>query len=291
MAEELPLIQLKNNGEINRSRSSLNYKKKEKDKEKERNKKATAKKASKGGSGGPFGFLKTTNDWLEDCPLRIVAAYDNFIGDGENLAQSKVDKFCAWLAWKVNIAIERKRQVILRILHEQYQTTAAGKVMAVANAIQSFCNDPIGAIGSFAGAIFGPVVAVFKWVVELASEILKLAANLARIMAVLPPSPPNPHINYDKFKLNVKSISMAEIMADPNSLPPPEVMFPEPPKPFTKETFSEGFESSSANLKSQQKKYTLSDEDKKALMGFSVSQYSLEEALIEETNAGISNLL
>ena len=290
MAEELPLIQLKNNGELNRSYNFFNRKKKEEDKEKERNKKATAKKASKGGSsGGPFGFLKTTNDWLEDCPERIIAAYDNFIGDGENLAQSKVDKFCAWLAWKVNIAIERKRQTILKILHEQYQTTAAGKVMAVANAIKKFCNDPIGAIGSFAGAIFGPVAAVFKWVVELASEILRLAANLAKIMAALPPTPPNPHINYDKFKLKVNSISMAEIASDPSSLPPPEVMFPEPPKPFTKETFTEGFESSSANLKSQQKKYTLSDEDKKALMGFSVSQYSLEEALIEETNVGIPN--
>ena len=125
----------------------------------------------------------------------------------------------------------------------------------------------------------------------MASEILRLAANLAQIMAVLPPTPPNPHINYDKFKLKVNSISMAEITSDPSSLPPPEVMFPEPPKPFTKETFTEGFESSSANLKSQQKKYTLSDEDKKALMGFSVSEYSVAEALIEQTATEIPNSL
>lgn len=285
MAEELPLIQLKNNGEIDRSRSSLNRKKTEKEKEKERNKKATAKKkASKSGaSGGPLDFLITTNEWLEDMPIRITMAYNNFIGNGEDLGQSKVDKFCAWLAWKVNIAIERKRQTVLKILHEQYKSTAAGKVMSVANAVQEFCNDPIGAIGALAGAILGPVFAVFKWVTQLVVEIIKLAANLAKIMAVLPPSPPNPHINYDKFKLNVKSISMAEIMADPSSLPAPEVMFPEPPKPFTKESFSEGFERDSASLKSTQVKYTLSEEDKKALAGFDTR--STSQIITEEINS------
>ena len=269
MTDELPLIQLKDK-ELERSRKAAERKKKQEEKEKERNKKATEKKkaSSTGASGGPLDFLKYTNEWLEDMPVRIVEAYDNFVKDGEKVAQSNVDTFCIWLAWKVNVAVERKRQVILRILHEQYKTTVGGKVMQAATAIQSFCSDPLGALGTFASVLFGPVVAVFKWAVELAHQILKLAANLAKIMAVLPPSPPSPQINYDQFKLTIKSISMAEVVADPSTLPPPEVVFPEPPKPFSKETFEASFEGTNFSLKSSQMKYTLSEEDKKALAGF-----------------------
>lgn len=285
MSDELPLIQLKD-PEMNRSYKAAERKKKQEEKNKARNKKATAKKKSSGG-GGPLAFLESTNDWLEDVPYRIIAAYENFIKDGENLAQSKVDKFCAWLAWKVNVAVERKRQTVLKILHEQYKSTVMGKVMKMASAIQSFCSDPLGALGTFASAIFGPVVAVFKWITELTKQILRLAVNLANIMSVLPPAPPNPQINYDKFKLKIKSISMAEVTADPSSLPAPESMFPEPPKPFSKETFTEAFEGTSASLKSSQVKYTLSEEDKKALTGFNSRGYSVSEVLAEETSTGI----
>ena len=76
---------------------------------------------------------------------------------------------------------------------------------------------------------------------------------------------------------------MAEIIADPSSLPAPEVIFPEPPKPFSKETFTEAFEGASASLKSSQVKYTLSEEDKKALTGFNSKGYSISEVLAEET--------
>ena len=288
MADELPilpLIQIKNK-DLDRARKSLERKKKQEEKEKERNKKATAKKqaAEKDNEKGPLAFLKTTNKWLEDVPTRITMAYENFISDGENLAQSKVDQFCAHLAWRVNVAVERKRQKVLGILHEQYESTAMGGVMKMASAIQSFVSDPIGAIGTFASAIFGPVVEVFKWVGKLIKEVLKLAANLANIMAVLPPTPPNPHINYDKFKLKVKSISMGEIIAGPDSLPPPEVIFPEPPKPFTKETFKDGFEKASASLKSGIKKYMPSKEDKLALEAMSTPDYSVASAIAAQTS-------
>jgi hypothetical protein len=286
MADELPLIQITNK-DLNRSHNFFNRKKTSQEKNKERNKRSTAKKSA--AKGGPLDFLITTNEWLEDMPIRIVMAFDNFVGSGENAIQSKVDVICAWLAWKVNVAVERKRQAILRILHEQYQKTVGGKVMRMAQAIQSFVNDPIGALGSFASAIFGPVMAVFQWIVELGVQILKLAENLAKIVSVLPPSPPNPHINYDKFKLKVKSISMDEVMSDPSSLPAPEVMFPEPTKPFSKESFSESFETASAALKSSQKKYILSEEDKNALAGF--DKRSLSSIIQEETefNIGAGN--
>jgi hypothetical protein len=284
MVEELPLIQVTSE-EYERAVAASQYRQTAQERAEERNKQSTAKRKS-GPPDGPLAFLKTTNDWLEDVPIRITAAYNNFIGNGEDLVQSKVDIFCAWLAWKVNIAVERKRQVVLQILYDQYKSTAGGKVAAVAKAIQDFCNDPIGAIGSLAGAIFGPVFAVFKWIVELGKEILRLASNLARIMAVLPPSPPNPHINYDKFKLKIKSISMAEVISDPYNLPPPEVMFPEPQKPFTKESFTKGFEKATASLKSSKKKYVLSEEDKKTLAGFNT--LSLSDVISSETNVDIS---
>ena len=290
MADELPILpvlQIKDKA-LDRAKR----KKKQEEKQKERNKKATAKKknAKKGGKD-PLAFLQSTNEWLEDVPTRITMAYENFIGDGENLAQSKVDKFCAWLAWKVNIAIERKRQKVLEILHGQYESTAVGQVMKAASVIQNFISDPLGTLGSFASLIFGPVVDVFKWVGKLIGEILKLAANLAKIMSVLPPSPPNPHINYDKFKLKVKSISMGEVIAGPDSLPPPEVMFPEPPKPFTKDTFKDGFENTSAELKSGQKKYILSDDDKRSLEGLNMSETSIYDAIKAQTDVEMPSFI
>jgi hypothetical protein len=181
----------------------------------------------------------------------------------------------------VNIAVERKRQEVLQILYDQYQATAAGQVMRVAGAVQSFCHDPIGAIGAFAGALFAPIVAVFKWISDLITEVLKLASNIAKLMSVLPPTPPNPHINYDKFKLKIKSVSMAEIMSNPYNLPPPEVMFPEPPKPFSKESFKESFETASASLKSMRKVYKLSDADKKTLEAMNKDNVDIAMALAD----------
>lgn len=277
----IPVIEIRNK-DLDRARKGLPPETQE-EKEKERNKKATAKKkAKKSGKGGSLAFLATTNDWLEDMPLRIIAAFENFVGSGENALQSKVDIICAWLAWKVNIAVERKRQAILRILYGQYEKTVGGRVMKVASAVQSFCNDPLGALGSFAGALFAPIAAVFNWILELGSQILRLAENLAKIVSALPPTPPNPRINYDKFKLKIGSISLSTITSDPYKLPPPEVMFPEPEKPFTKETFAKTFETATARLKSGQKKYMLSEEDRKTLAGFDAK--SLSETLISETN-------
>ena len=284
----LPLIQIPER-EVKKARKETERRLKKEEKEKKRNERATSKKkakekAKKSGSGGPLGFLQSTNDWLEDVPVRMVAAYENFIGSGEKVTQKKVDVICAWLAWKVNVAVERKRQTILRILHEQQKTTVYGKVMRMANAIQDFCSDPLGALGTLANAIFGPVTAVFKWAVELGRQVLKLAANLAKIMTALPPPPPDPHINYDKFKLKVNSISMAEITSGPNGLPAPEAMFPEPPKPFSKKTFDEGFEKDTASLKSSKQKYSLSKEDKEALSMFNTEQ-SLIDVIKEQTSS------
>lgn len=266
--EELPLIQISNK-ELNRAIKAAERKKSAEEKAKERNKKKTAKqKKAKSGSatGGPFDFLIATNDWLEQVPDMINAAFDNCMNDMETITQSKVDTICTWLAWKVNIGIERVRQRVLKALHKQYESTVGGRVMQTAMAIKSFCSDPLGAIGKFASSIFAPVSAVLSWLPVLITEIPRLAANLANIVSALPPNPPNPHINYDKFKLSVGSVNMAMIAADPSSLPPPEVMFPEPEKPFSQKTFDNEFANASAQLKSSTMKYKLSKEDKATLM-------------------------
>lgn len=278
MAGEIVLVQIPTE-EMNRSIKAAERKKKPAEKEKERNKRATKKKSSK--TGGPLDFLITTNDWLEQVPMRIIAAFENFVKSGEGMAQAQVDVICTWLAWKVNIAIERKRQKLLKVLYEQYQSTMGGRVMKTASAIKSFASDPLGALGALASALFAPIVAVFNWIKVLVTELLRLAENLARIASVLPPSPPEPHINYDKFKLKIGSISLSTVTSDPSSLPSPEDMFPEPPKPFSKTSFSTSFETASANLKSTKMKYTLSEEDKNSLQGILKSEITSAGALTE----------
>lgn len=186
-----------------------------------------------------FEFLEDTNKWLEGVPKSMNESFESYIGNGKKVTQNKVDQICTWLAWKVNISIERERQRVLRALYHMYKTTAGGKVMQMASAIKSFVSDPIGSIGKFAGAIASPITSVFQWVSTLVTEVPRLGKNLANIAASLPPSPPTPHINYDKFKLKIGTISLDAIVQDPSSLPPPEVMFPEPEKPWTKNDFDE----------------------------------------------------
>ena len=280
----LPSIQLEiPNEEMDRAESTALKKKTEKLNQKSKNisKNIKENKTLK----GAFDFLKDINKWLERYPVRIIDAFNNFVGNGEVILQEKVDQICEWLAWKINIAIERKRQTILRVLHEQYEDTVIGKLQAAATAVKKFFQNPLKAIGDFAATVFGPVYQVFRWVADLAVEILKLAENLAKIMQLLPPTPPNPRINFDKFQIKIRSISLNEVVMDPDGWPTPEVLFPEPEKPFTKEGFQRAFETASAKLKSGRKKYTLSEADKKTLQGFGQSK-TLEQSIVDATMGG-----
>ena len=222
-------------------------------------------------AGNPFEFLKATNDWLESVPNRATKALNNFVGTGEKMTQEKVDAICIWLSWKINIQIERVRQSVLKALYGMYKSTAVGKVMQVAMVIKEFVSNPLRTLGSFAGAIFGPVPKVISWISTLMKELPRLAKNLSEIASSLPPAPPTPHINYDKFKIKVKSISLSTITSDPNKLPSPESMFPEPPKPFSKETFENTFANASAKLKSNQVMYKLTKQQKESLQVLSGS--------------------
>lgn len=220
----------------------------------------------------PFDFLKLTNDWLEKYPVRIVASFGQYFRSGNEYTQDKVDIICRWLAWRVNIAIERRRQEVIKALYEMYMTTATGKVMQVAMAVQNFAKDPIKSVGDFAGAIFGPVVTVIKWVTMLAKELPRLAKNLAKIAQSLPPEPPSPYINYNAFKLKIKTVDMSTITSDPANLPAPEVMFPEPTRPWSKEAFAAEMNGLSNWKEKHKKKYELKEDN------------DLTKALLEKSN-------
>ena len=215
----------------------------------------------------PFDFLKDINDWLEAVPIRITNAFENMT-KGQELVQEKIDVACKWLAWKVNIAVESVRQRLIKALWQMYRYTVVGKVMQMMLVIKKFMENPLYYLFKFALEIFAPYYLVIKWYQTLLTEIPRLAQNLAKIAQSLPPKPPSIDINFNAFakELSIKSISISDITNDPNNLPLPEAMFPEPEKPFTNKTFDNVFLNVSAKLKSNKMVYKLGDKDKQALL-------------------------
>lgn len=215
-----------------------------------------------------FDFLKNINDWLEAVPLRIINAFENMTKNGQAAVQDKVDVCCKWLAWKVNVAVETVRQKLIKALWQMYKCTVVGKVMQTALVIKKFLEDPLFYLFKYVMEIFAPFYLVIEWYKTLATEIPRLAQNLARISQALPPKPPSININFNAFakELSIKSISLSDITSDPDNLPLPETMFPEPEKPFTDKTFDNVFLNVSAKLKSNKLIYKLGDKDRQALL-------------------------
>lgn len=183
-------------------------------------------------------WLVKINDFLEEVPGNVSSYFKALSKSGEELVQSQVDIICAWLAWKVNIMVERKRQQVVQTLNEQYggYLQLFGGISAAKQAL-----NPLKA-GSFFSKFISPVSAIVSFLKTLMKEIPRLAANLANIANALPPDPPNPHINYNAFKLKIGTISLKEVIAGTAGTPSPEQMFPEPAKPFSKEAFNASFE-------------------------------------------------
>ena len=185
-------------------------------------------------------FLSKVNNFLEGVPLSVTKFFKSAFKSGEELVQSYVDSVCRWTAWRVNITIERLRQKVIIALWEQYSRYLI--LLRAGQIIQNFIRDPLGTLGRFAGEFFKPFAKVKEFIRVLYKEVPRLAANLANIMQVLPPDPPNPNVNFNAFQLKIHSISMKEILLGPSGLQPPEEMFPEPEKPWSKETFNTSFE-------------------------------------------------
>lgn len=188
-------------------------------------------------SGKPLAWLRTTNNWLERFPSVMSTALVTAVGRGENITQDKVDEICEWLSNKCNRQIEEKRQWLIKCLYKQYTSNTKGPVWKAAFAIQSFFSDPLGAVGDFASSIWKPVKVVFEWAKVLIKELPRLAENLANIASSLPPPPPSPHINFDKFKIKVNSIGMKEIVKGPSGLKDPKEMYPDLDNPFIHDSF------------------------------------------------------
>ena len=185
-------------------------------------------------------YLNKINNFLEGVPLSVTKFFRTAFKSSEELVQSYVDSVCRWAAWRVNISVEWVRQKVIIALWEQYSRYL---VLLQAGAIvQKFMQNPLKAIVGFAKEFFKPFKKVREFIKVLYKEIPRLAENLANIMSALPPEPPNPNINFNAFKLNIHTISMKEILLGPAALQPPEKMFPEPPKPWSKETFNASFE-------------------------------------------------
>ena len=184
-------------------------------------------------------WLSKINDFLEQVPANVDKWFSQTFKAGEELTQDFVDKQCVWLSNKINRRIEEKRQQVIKTLQDEYGGYL--NALSVITVIKQVLTNPIGLIGSFFNILAGPYGKVVSFLQALIKEVPRLAANLANIANSLPPAPPNPHINFNKFKIKVNSISMGDIMGGA-TMPSPEQMFPEEKKPFGKEAFNEMFE-------------------------------------------------
>jgi len=192
----------------------------------------------------PLFWLKKINKFLEGVPKGIVEYFDNL--KNLDLVQEQVDKICEYAAWKVNICVERLRQQVIKALQKQCKQVK--DILKFMNTLKKAIENPLNLIEAVAQLLkilvqkfLGPYYELVKFLVQLSVEVSKLAQNLQRIMEVLPPSPPTGSINYDKFILNIGTISMDMIMGDGGDMQNPEAMFPEPEKPFNKETFKKAY--------------------------------------------------
>lgn len=204
---------------------------------------------------GPLGWLISINDFLEQVPGNVIKTFYNLSRSAEEMGQSYVDIVCRWLAWKVNVMVERKRQQVIKSLYSQYGGFL--ELLSGVSVVQNALSNPIGAIGGFLGKFAKPITTIVNFVTTLLVEIPRLAANLANIAAALPPAPPNPNINYDAFQLSIGSISMGDVIGGPDALKPPEEMFPEPINPFSKAAFNESFDNAKSMTKEDKVKWKL----------------------------------
>lgn len=220
-------------------------------------------------------WLKSINDFLEQVPESTTTAFNHIFKKGEEYTQDFVDSVCTWLAWSVNVNVERMRQRVIKYLADHYKGTL--QVAAGVNVIKNAVTDPIGTAGAVFSYFSKPFNAAKEFMSMLIVEIPRLAANLANIAESLPPSPPNPRVNFDAFKLRVGTISLAEIMGSP-TMPTPEQMFPEPPSPFSKAAFDKSFENATAQTAEDQIVYKLKEENTSAIAQAIIDNVSDREA-------------
>lgn len=204
---------------------------------------------------GALDYLVSFNDFLEKVPVNALEFFRKTFKAGEEYTQDFVDACCAWIAWKINIMVERQRQKVIQKLAGQYGGALA--VAAGLNVVKNALSDPIGTIGSVLAWWVKPYKTATNFVKTLIKEIPRLAENLANIMRSLPPTPPNPHINFNAFKLKINTITLADLSG--TAMPTPEEMFPAPPSPFSKATFDKSFENAPAKTAEDEVLYKMNE--------------------------------
>lgn len=202
-----------------------------------------------------MGWLTKVNDTLEQIPKNALEFFDKTFKKGEEYTQDFVDAACRWLAWSININVERIRQGVIKNLAKQY--AGAVNVVSTVSVVKNALSDPIGSLGSVFSYFSKPFSIAKGFYDVLVVEIPRLAENLANIASSLPPEPPNPHINFNAFKLKIGTISMGDITGA-STMPTPEQMFPEPPSPFSKAVFDSSFDNAKAKTEESQVMYKLS---------------------------------
>lgn len=212
-------------------------------------------------------FLKKVNDFLETVPIGVLNFFKKAFKAGETYVQEQVDIICRWVAWGVNINIERLRQKVIKALWEQYSKYLI--LLQAGQVVQNFLSDPLGTIGSFASNFFKPFAKVKEFIQVVVREVPRLAENLANIANSLPPEPPDPHINFNAFELKINTITMKDVMNGPNNMPTPEEMFPEPEKPFGKASFDAAFDKAKAKTKEDKIVYKMPEIDDSLFDGIS----------------------
>lgn len=210
---------------------------------------------------GALDYLVSFNDFLERVPINALEFFKKMFKAGEEYTQDFVDACCRWIAWKINIMVERQRQKVIKKLAGQY--SGAQKVAATLNVVKNALSDPIGTLGSVFSWWVKPYSKATEFVKTLIREIPRLTENLANIMNSLPPEPPNPRINFNAFKLKINTITLADLAG--SQMPTPEEMFPAPPSPFSKEVFDKSFENASAQTAEEQVLYKMSGDNASAI--------------------------
>lgn len=194
-------------------------------------------KANKVG-GGILGFLRTANAALEQIPGGIITYFDAIADMGENVSQAFVDAVCRYAAWMVNINIERIRQKVLKSIYDQ--NIVVRIIVDILEIGKKVILNPLDVIPTFFERLTAPFRVAKEIIVDIVKEISRLSENVTKIMSVLPPDPPNPDINFHEFKIKIYTFGMGAL-APSDSFPAPEVLFPQPPSPFGKDTFMEAF--------------------------------------------------
>lgn len=180
-------------------------------------------------ANGRFDWLDKLNEVLEKVPDNV----DKGLANSIKLGQSTVDTSCLWTSYETSKLIELQRRMTVTALHGMYE-----KYTEIIALLEPLIKLSVTDLGSVIDAIkliikilSGPYYDAVAFVTELAPKLQELTNNLLAIALYTPTIPPGTEINFDKFKLTVFPITMAEVISPPKPWPPIDTVIPKPDIP------------------------------------------------------------